>query len=230
MEEAQSWMSKNTNQAQKEQADFRALCAELVHIDNALDGGKASISNQGQALDGYSALAAFRDVADRARAALAKAKGEETAPLNEENLITPPDELVNKWHDIWLHAKVKHVDVIRFIATQAAHWGWEQRGAVNETELQKARDDELAACCTEISFYVNKKTADKLRALRRPPSKTEIRNRAIEAVNDWKELMDNLNENTKRTTGLEWCAKGKTSAELTEIICSALNLIKDEKE
>ena len=51
--------------------NFKALCAELVHIANALDGKNALISNQGQAMDGYSALAAFRDVANRARAALA---------------------------------------------------------------------------------------------------------------------------------------------------------------
>ena len=52
--------------------DYRALCAELVRIADAFDGGTALTSNQGQALDGYSALAAFRDVAARARAALAK--------------------------------------------------------------------------------------------------------------------------------------------------------------
>jgi hypothetical protein len=51
--------------------DYKQLCAELVRIANALDGGAPLVGNQGQALDGYSALAAFRDVATRARAALA---------------------------------------------------------------------------------------------------------------------------------------------------------------
>jgi hypothetical protein len=55
--------------------NFKVLCAELVHIANALDGKNALISNQGQAMDGYSALAAFRDVANRARALLAEADG-----------------------------------------------------------------------------------------------------------------------------------------------------------
>ena len=50
--------------------DFRALCVELVRIADALDKGAALFSNQGQALDGFSALAAFRDVARRARTAL----------------------------------------------------------------------------------------------------------------------------------------------------------------
>ena len=52
--------------------DFRALCEELVAIEDALSGGSVQFSNQGQALDGYSALATFRDVAARARAALAE--------------------------------------------------------------------------------------------------------------------------------------------------------------
>jgi len=61
--------------------DFRALCAELVAIEDALSSGSVQFSNQGQALDGYSALATFRDVADRARAALA---AEAVGPSDEE--------------------------------------------------------------------------------------------------------------------------------------------------
>ena len=52
--------------------DFRALCAELVAIEDALTGRALVSANQGQALDGFSALAHFRDIADRARAALAR--------------------------------------------------------------------------------------------------------------------------------------------------------------
>ena len=51
-------------------ADFRALCAELVAVENALTGKAQPIANQGQHLDGFSALAHFRSIADRARAAL----------------------------------------------------------------------------------------------------------------------------------------------------------------
>ena len=61
---------------------FRAMCAELVAIEDALSGGSVQFSNQGQALDGYSALATFRDVADRARALLAEAVAE--GPTDEE--------------------------------------------------------------------------------------------------------------------------------------------------
>lgn len=51
--------------------DFRALCVELVRIADAIDSGRPLVGNQGQALDGYSALAAFRDVANRARVIIA---------------------------------------------------------------------------------------------------------------------------------------------------------------
>ena len=61
---------------------FRAMCAELVAIEDALSGGSVQFSNQGQALDGYSALATFRDVADRARALLAEAVPE--VPTDQE--------------------------------------------------------------------------------------------------------------------------------------------------
>ena len=40
---------------------------ELIYILNAYVGKTELLSNQGQALDGYSALAAFIDLAKRAR-------------------------------------------------------------------------------------------------------------------------------------------------------------------
>ena len=55
-------------------ANYKSLCSELTRIEDAMSTGKALVSNQGQALDGFSALAAFRDVATRARAALDESK------------------------------------------------------------------------------------------------------------------------------------------------------------
>jgi hypothetical protein len=51
---------------------FRSLCADFVRVADALDGGKPSVTHQGQALDGFSALANFRALADAARKELAK--------------------------------------------------------------------------------------------------------------------------------------------------------------
>ena len=70
--------------------DFRALCAELVAIEDALSGGSVQFSNQSQALDGYSALATFRNVAARARAALAQP--EPVAPTLME-IVALADEI-----------------------------------------------------------------------------------------------------------------------------------------
>ena len=56
--------------------DYKQLCVELVRVADALDGRTPLTSNQGQALDGYSSLAQFRYVADRARTALAEPEPE----------------------------------------------------------------------------------------------------------------------------------------------------------
>jgi hypothetical protein len=52
----------------------------------------------------------------------------------------------------------------------AAQWGSDQRGAVNEAELQKARDEELEACCHEVQTLYS--GGSRLRARRRPEPPT----------------------------------------------------------
>ena len=67
----------------------------------------------------------------------------------QQHPITPSPELAAKWvHEIYGNTVViplqqPTLDVI----ARAAQWGYEQRGEVNEAELQKARDQELEACC-----------------------------------------------------------------------------------
>jgi hypothetical protein len=61
--------------------------------------------------------------------------------------IEPSFALVEQWH-MEATGGFRTSDIyIQDIDTQAARWGYEQRGAVNESELQKARDEELDACC-----------------------------------------------------------------------------------
>ena len=48
------------------------LASYLVTIKGYADGGKELVSNQGQALDGYSELAEYRGAIDRLSAALAE--------------------------------------------------------------------------------------------------------------------------------------------------------------
>jgi hypothetical protein len=79
---------------------------------------------------------------------------------NQQHPITPPPELVQQW--------LRERDGLEHFATQAARWGWEQRGATNETELQQARDEELEACCEWLGKYRTKLLATDLLYVRRP--------------------------------------------------------------
>ena len=80
--------------------------------------------------------------------------------------ITPPDELVEDWWEAT--QKEKPEKWVRHLATQAARWGYEQRAANNEAELQKARDEELEACCEWLDFNYPHVCITMLRAARRP--------------------------------------------------------------
>ena len=70
---------------------YRAMCAELVAIEDALSRGSVQFSNQGQAIDGYSALATFRYVADKARILLAQPEPE--GPSDEEIMELMPQQM-----------------------------------------------------------------------------------------------------------------------------------------
>jgi hypothetical protein len=85
----------------------------------------------------------------------------------QQHPITPPNELVQQWMEE-AHDQPPGPDV-RVIATRAAQWGYDQRGAVNEAELQKARDEELKACLWHLeSNRCNQIVITTLRAARRP--------------------------------------------------------------
>lgn len=55
----------------------REIVLHLIEIEQALNGGKELVSNQGQALDGISALANFVDLAKEAAAHEAKKRAPE---------------------------------------------------------------------------------------------------------------------------------------------------------
>ena len=67
------------------------------------------------------------------------------------------------------------------IADKAARWGFNQRGAVNEAELQKARDEELLESCKwlhnarnhGLGYDIGQSLAANLRAARRPKPKSQ---------------------------------------------------------
>ncbi len=55
--------------------ELLAACEQMIQIEDALTGRGPLVHCQGQAMDGYMALANFREVANQCRAVIAKAKG-----------------------------------------------------------------------------------------------------------------------------------------------------------
>jgi hypothetical protein len=80
--------------------------------------------------------------------------------------ITPPFELREQWYE---SADSNNEDVIEVVAIQAARWG---------------ADQELEACCSQISFIATRTTADSLRSLRRPKP-TSLRKQAYDALDTY---------------------------------------------
>jgi hypothetical protein len=67
--------------------------------------------------------------------------------------MTPPPELLKKWEDDWFDEE-EHADVLLVNAYAAG--------------AQAGADQELEACCVEVSFWGSKGMAEKLRSARRP--------------------------------------------------------------
>jgi hypothetical protein len=100
-------------------------------------------------------------------------------PMTDQHLITPPPELVRKWIDE--ATSQTYAERWIFIVEQAAQWGYDQRGEVNEAKLQKARDEELEACYGWLVLNCYGEAASRLRDARRqkPPS---LKEQALEEV------------------------------------------------
>ena len=98
--------------------------------------------------------------------------------------ITPPPELVQQWRHQWWSVDPDcegAISLQHYIATQAAQWGWDQRGATTEAELQQARDEELNACCEWLDFYSSATDARDLRTARRPKPPS-LKKQALDAL------------------------------------------------
>jgi len=92
--------------------------------------------------------------------------------MTDQHLITPPRELKQKWHEEAAHRQYSVSETEDHLFEQAAQWGYDQRGEVNEAKLQQARDEELEACCEWLGTqllddYDLEPIADDLRAARR---------------------------------------------------------------
>ena len=101
---------------------------------------------------------------------------------NQTFPITPPPELVDQWDG---HGKSRS-DAAQILATQAAQWGWEQRGAATEAELQQRADQELEACCEQLRKDGWHTAVQDLRAARRPtPKLSSFKKQAYDALDTY---------------------------------------------
>ena len=103
--------------------------------------------------------------------------------MTDQHPITPPPELVEKWHDAWIDAKIKHDGLIDFLAAQAAQWG---------------ADQELKACCEWLKNAVASPAwVKELRAARRPKP-SSLKEQALAVLDDCSDRLDSAHENTIR--------------------------------
>ena len=113
--------------------------------------------------------------------------------MTEQHPITPPSELLQRLRKeapVYRVGGTSYCDVGRekWLIERAAQWGYDQRGEVNESKLQQARDQELEACCEEmksipspLGIPFGEMASNALRAARRqkPPS---LKEQALEEV------------------------------------------------
>ncbi len=88
----------------------------------------------------------------------------------------PPDELLEEWRrgygyqELW-GAELLCQTTLRYIATSATTWAWEQAMATLATREQAAADAQLDWCCSWLA-PLNHALARDLRAARRPKPPT----------------------------------------------------------
>jgi len=84
--------------------------------------------------------------------------------------IVPPRELKQQWLEQAPRYRDCGVGRAHWLIDRAAQWVYEQCGKVNEAQLQKARDEELEACCEWLrhEYGYGEELALRLRAAFRP--------------------------------------------------------------
>jgi hypothetical protein len=106
---------------------------------------------------------------------------------DQQHPITPSPELVEQWIPAkWQFTANTFTTVLMRIANNAYTLGWDQRGTINETQLQERADEELAACCLllddgEHAASYGFHNGDSLRAARRPNPLT-LKEQALEQL------------------------------------------------
>jgi hypothetical protein len=89
--------------------------------------------------------------------------------MTNQHPITPPPELVARWKNNWLGAKIKHINLEDYILAQAAQWG---------------ADQELESCCEWLERNYNYPRADHPLRLARRPKPPSLKEQALAELGD----------------------------------------------
>ena len=116
--------------------------------------------------------------------------------MTDRHPITPPPELRAKW--ITEARSQDYCSITEQVANHAAQWGYDQRGEVNETQLQQARDEELEACCGWLETTGHWGLLVDLRAARRPKPPS-LKEQALEDIESLRSDLANLGMGFKVT-------------------------------
>ena len=120
---------------------------------------------------------------------------------NSSPIPSPPPELKELWiNDGPPLDQPKFV--AHYVADQAAQWGWDQRGAATEAELQETRDEEREACCKWLTeqtcFHPNSDLIKDLRAARRP-SPPSLAQKALHILGSYGDLSPKEHDTIRKT-------------------------------
>ena len=101
--------------------------------------------------------------------------------MTDRQQITPPPELIKEWMSEFNGSLTWPGELALHTANRAAEWGYDQRGEVNEAKLQKARDEELEACCKWTTANFGELPGQNLHLFRRPKPQS-LKEQALEEV------------------------------------------------
>jgi len=98
----------------------------------------------------------------------------------QQHPITPPSELLQRLRKEAPVYRDCGVGREKWLIERAAQWGYDQRGEVNESKLQQARDQELEACCEWTTANFGELPGQNLNLFRRPKPPS-LKEQALEA-------------------------------------------------
>ena len=114
--------------------------------------------------------------------------------MTDQQPIDPSWELQQQWREQAPRYRDGGAGREHWLIDRAAQWGYDQRGDVNDAKLQKARDEELEACCEWLRANGLFDTRiQHLRAARRPKPPS-LKEQALAELTAWTEMRNGPGE------------------------------------